>query len=676
MSVRIAEQMEPLPGYRLIEKIGTGGFGEVWKSEAPGGLLKAIKFVRGILVEHESELGTDPGAKQEFKALQRVKALHHPFILSLERVDIVDDRLMIVMELAEKNLMQLLEEYQAQGKPGIPREELLRYMREAAEALDLMNGEYQVQHLDIKPQNLFVMRRHVKVADFGLAKDLDGTHAALTSGITPTYAAPETFDGVVSHYCDQYSLAIVYQELLTGRRPFRGKTAHQLLLQHVSQPPDLSSLPEADRAAVGRALAKEPKGRFPSCRAFIEALPRQAELPDLSALPAPPAGSSDPTLRSPLAPQRHTPESEPNLPRKPAPPAKDPGKTRNLGPKKGGKRPAGKKRSSIVHITAWTCPRCGTPAKAGSLAFCANCGYCSDLEEPLRPANPFGRMLGEVPTWIWVLLTGILCITGVSVLVDHRLPVNSEIRAVWGLAQLGVALAVLVAAQVWAVTLLAGDEGFDLKDLFIFSGRIWLHTVQRLPETRRPVYLLLWGLVLAVCGVCMGDVTYWARTNPSEKISRADVRRSLARLDEEAAREESRTIAVLEDRARQFPPPPTSEKGPSIIQCVAIGYVPTEDGKSFRGVLMATVRDGKLVQTDVISQGFTPENKDDLFRRMQKHEQAAPPPWWRGDTPGPVVWVRATEKTAVVCQVECTRVEKNTGRPVEPRYKGVLGDQP
>src|SRR5207302_2800471 len=125
---------------------------------------------------------------------------------------------------------------------GIPREELLRYMEETAEALDLMNQHYQLQHLDIKPQNLFLVHSHIKVADFGLVKDLEGMVASVTGGVTPVYAAPETFDGYVSRFCDQYSLAIVYQELLTGRRPFAGTNVRQLILQHVQGTPDVSSL--------------------------------------------------------------------------------------------------------------------------------------------------------------------------------------------------------------------------------------------------------------------------------------------------------------------------------------------------------------------------------------------------------------------------------------------------
>jgi serine/threonine protein kinase len=273
MTVRIESHAEPIPGYRLIERLGGGGFGEVWKAEAPGGLLKAIKFVYGDLQEAGEE---GQRAEQELKALSRVKTVRHPYILSLERYDIIDGQLLIVMELADRNLWDRFKESRAQGLPGIPREELLGYVEETAEALDLMNTQYQLQHLDIKPQNLFLVHQHVKVADFGLVKDLEGMRASVTGGVTPVYAAPETFEGWVSRYSDQYSLAIVYQELLTGQRPFVGNNVRHLVLQHIQGTPNLSALPAEEQRIIARALSKVPDDRFPSCRDLVKAL-RNAE---------------------------------------------------------------------------------------------------------------------------------------------------------------------------------------------------------------------------------------------------------------------------------------------------------------------------------------------------------------------------------------------------------------
>src|SRR4051812_2838458 len=299
MPVRIEPGSEPIPGYKLIERLGGGGFGEVWKAEAPGGLFKAMKFVFGDLSSVDD---TGSRAEQELKALSRVKTVHHPYILSLERYDIINGQLIIVMELADRTLWDRFRECRLQGLPGIPRDELLNYVQETAEALDLMNNQFQLQHLDIKPQNLFLVFNHVKVADFGLVKDLGNMAAAtITGGVTPVYAAPETFDGWLSRFSDQYSLAIVFQELLTGQRPFGGATMRQLVLQHLQGEPDLAPLPTVDRPIIARALAKEPDRRYPNCLEMV----RQLQLNSASALSAGDADTPPPDLPDPILDDDH-----------------------------------------------------------------------------------------------------------------------------------------------------------------------------------------------------------------------------------------------------------------------------------------------------------------------------------------------------------------------------------
>ena len=401
------------------------------------------------------------------------------------------------MELADRNLMGSLPGVPGQGLPGIPRDELLRYMRESGRgARPDEPASYQVQHLDIKPQNLFLIRKHVKVADFGLAKDLEGTHAALTSGITPIYAAPETFDGVVSRFCDQYSLAIVYQELLTGQRPFRGKNARQLLLQHVSQPPDLSALPEADRPAVARALAKNPKetlSQLPRLRPGVAAHGGAAQ-PDGPGRASCWIERSD----SSLPPGSARPHTRGRSGRRAGAVARRPLRiARKSGVRSCRQTPGGRRkknaprRSTSPAGLAHAVARRRRPAvRCGSAA---SCGYCSHLDNRRRASAAVWQVLGEIPSWAWVLLGGIVCIFTAVLLVDRRIPLNTETRAVWGLGQLGAALVLVLAAQVWAVVLLAGEEGFDLKDVFLGSGRLWMQAAQRLPRMRWPIYLVSWA---------------------------------------------------------------------------------------------------------------------------------------------------------------------------------------
>jgi len=275
---------EALPGYRLVGRLGQGGFGEVWKCEAPGGLLKAVKFVpRG-----KDFLHSRPLAEEELEAVERVKSIRHPFLLSIERIECIDDDLVIVSELADTSLHALLQAHRAAGRLGIPRGELVGYLREAAEALDVLNMQHALQHLDVKPQNLFLMGGHVKLGDFGLVQSLDAERSCTASrkwdAITPLYGAPELFQSSISHACDQYSLAVVYQELLTGTLPFSGSNARQLLVQHLQAEPELQALPEDDRPIVARALHKDPEQRFPSCAAFVQALAARKAGPPAPAL--------------------------------------------------------------------------------------------------------------------------------------------------------------------------------------------------------------------------------------------------------------------------------------------------------------------------------------------------------------------------------------------------------
>lgn len=255
---------QPIPGYVLKHKLGAGGYGEVWSADAPGGLTKAIKFVFGNV--------DDQRGATELKSLNRMRKLNHPFLLSIERVEIVDSQLVIVTELAQGSLLDRLFEYREKGYIGIPQERLMRYFADAADGLDYLCQEHNLQHLDVKPGNLLLVADRVKVADFGLIKNLQSMTQSIRQGLTPVYAAPEMFDGRPSPSSDQYSLAITYVELLSGNLPFRGRTFAQLANEHLNKAPNLDSIPVIERPILSKALSKKPIMRFGSCREFVRAL--------------------------------------------------------------------------------------------------------------------------------------------------------------------------------------------------------------------------------------------------------------------------------------------------------------------------------------------------------------------------------------------------------------------
>lgn len=262
---------EPVKGYVLIEKLGQGGFGQVWKATAPGGHEVALKFVK-----LEKRVGST-----EQRALEVMKHVRHPHLLSFHGSWQVGKWLIVAMDLADRTLLDRFKEATAsEESPGIPADELLGYMEEAAKAIDFLNeprhpGEdgatTGIQHRDIKPQNLLLQGGGVKVADFGLAKFVENSLTGHTGSMTPAYSAPESFENKTSSQSDQYALAVTYCHLRGGRLPFDGSPL-QIMLGHREREPDLSMLPAKERPVIARALAKNPKERWPDCRSLASAL--------------------------------------------------------------------------------------------------------------------------------------------------------------------------------------------------------------------------------------------------------------------------------------------------------------------------------------------------------------------------------------------------------------------
>lgn len=326
------EGEEPVPGagYRLVGFLGRGGFGEVWKATTPGGAEAAVKII---------QLGGAEGRK-EFRALQLVKRIRHPNLMPLvafwlknDEGAVIDDvgpetpeipdtkmpvetfcgtmvappsfppprpaELIIAMGLGDKSLMDRLDECRAAGLPGLPVEELLGYMEDAAEAIDFLNspvhdqgsGPIAVQHCDIKPHNLMIVGGAVQVCDFGLARMM-GVDRVTTGAASLAYAAPELLDSSsVSPSTDQYSLAITYFELRTGKLPYRDDTVGAVLDAKQQGTLDFSACSVAEQEVLHQATRREPGQRFPSATEMVKAIRRAVEVGPEDAAGTPPAAS-------------------------------------------------------------------------------------------------------------------------------------------------------------------------------------------------------------------------------------------------------------------------------------------------------------------------------------------------------------------------------------------------
>jgi serine/threonine protein kinase len=130
MTTQLTAGYEPLPGYRLVEPLGRGSFGEVWKASSPGGGQVALKFIP--LHTRATDI--------ERRALDFFTSVRHPNLLALFGSWQIDSFLVIGMELADRSLLSRYEEAAEGGLPGIPFAELLEYLDEAARGLDYLNA--------------------------------------------------------------------------------------------------------------------------------------------------------------------------------------------------------------------------------------------------------------------------------------------------------------------------------------------------------------------------------------------------------------------------------------------------------------------------------------------------------------------------------------------------------
>ncbi len=296
---------DPVAGYTLTKMLGQGGYGQVWQATDEDGVDCALKVLRDVQGK----------GRHEYETLVRLRKLDHPNLLRIEKLWVLDEfwapipaeqlgrdgrnarRLVIRTPLADKNLFQRLTESRRHSQPGIPANELLRYLRQAADALDYLNIDQQTQHRDVKPENLLLKGETLWVSDFGLAKVVPAggiTAQSTSSGMTQEYASPEVLTNKrVTERSDQYSLAVTYHVLRTGRLPFPpGLSMLNLIHARAHGSLDLAEVTEAERPVLRRALAANPTDRFTTCRELMKELAEaltlsSQQMPVLGADPAP-----------------------------------------------------------------------------------------------------------------------------------------------------------------------------------------------------------------------------------------------------------------------------------------------------------------------------------------------------------------------------------------------------
>jgi dienelactone hydrolase/tRNA A-37 threonylcarbamoyl transferase component Bud32 len=288
---------ETISHYRIVELLGAGGMGVVYKAE--DSRLKravALKFL-------PFELTRDRDAKERLvHEAQAASALDHPNICTIHEIDeTADGRLFLAMAYYDG---ETLKERLARGP--LPVGEALGVAAQVARGVAAAH-DAQIIHRDIKSANIILTRRgEVKLLDFGLAK-LSGQTALTRTGTTVgtmAYMAPEQIAGVeADQRSDVWAIGVVLYEMLTGRLPFKGDNDAAVLNAILNATPrpvreERPEIPIEIERVVMRALEKEPKARFESARELLEHLPVATAAHTVTTIPAT-APAPPPTLARP-----------------------------------------------------------------------------------------------------------------------------------------------------------------------------------------------------------------------------------------------------------------------------------------------------------------------------------------------------------------------------------------
>jgi len=266
--------------YEILSPLGAGGMGEVYRArDTRLGRDVAVKVLPGRVAGDAAALGR---FEREAKA---VAALSHPNILSIFDFGNEGGVAYAVMELLDgQTLGELLE-----GGPIAPRR-AAGIAHELAEGLAAAHGK-KIVHRDLKPENVFVAKSgHVKILDFGLAKDIAPPKADLTSAPTEKpltepgtvmgtvgYMSPEQVRGhALDHRTDVFSFGAILYEMLAGRRAFAKPTAAETMTAILKEdPPELpqsSGLASSLELVARRCVEKDSEARFQDTHDVVFAL--------------------------------------------------------------------------------------------------------------------------------------------------------------------------------------------------------------------------------------------------------------------------------------------------------------------------------------------------------------------------------------------------------------------
>ncbi len=268
--------------YRLEREIGQGGMATVW-------LATDLKHRRPVAIK---VLRPDLAHDRFLREIEIVANLSHPHILPLIDSGVAADLHYYVVPYVDGETLR----GRLQRERQLPLDEAVRIAREIASALEHAHGRGLV-HRDIKPENVLLADGNVQVADFGIAAHASGEGTQTTVGTvlgTPAYMAPEQAAGeTIDARADVYALACVVYEMLAGEPPFTGPNDSVLYQQVSATPRPITERRPGLKREVGEALrvglAKSRADRFPSAKAFVDALvtpgPPLTRAPSVAVLP-------------------------------------------------------------------------------------------------------------------------------------------------------------------------------------------------------------------------------------------------------------------------------------------------------------------------------------------------------------------------------------------------------